>query len=58
MERLISLGSDIARLWAAYAPSYLKGVSNTLILAVAATFIGCLIGLLCGILNKIGRAHV
>ena len=53
MERLISLGSDIARLWAAYAPSYLKGVSNTLILAVAATFIGCLIGLLCGILNTI-----
>lgn len=53
MERLISLGSDISRLWAAYAPSYLKGVGNTLILAVAATFIGCLIGLLCGILNTI-----
>lgn len=53
MERLISLGSDMSRLWAAYAPSYLKGVGNTLILAIAATFIGCLIGLLCGILNTI-----
>ena len=53
MERLITLGSDMARLWEAYGPRYLAGVQNTLILAVAATAIGCLIGLICGILNTI-----
>ncbi|MDD6678298.1 MAG: amino acid ABC transporter permease [Firmicutes bacterium] len=53
MDKLISLGDNIARLWAAYAPQYLNGVRNTLVLAVAATVIGFLIGLLCGILNTI-----
>ena len=53
MERLITLGSDMARLWEAYGPRYLAGVQNTLILALAATAIGCLIGLVCGILNTI-----
>ena len=53
MERLITLGSDMARLWEAYGPRYLAGVQNTLILAVAATAIGCIIGLICGILNTI-----
>ena len=53
MERLIELCSDMARLWEAYGPRYLAGVQNTLILAVAATAIGCLIGLICGILNTI-----
>ena len=53
MERLITLGGDMARLWEAYGPRYLAGVQNTLILAVAATAIGCLIGLICGILNTI-----
>jgi putative lysine transport system permease protein len=32
---------------------YLNGVKNTLILALVATAIGCLIGLVCGILNTI-----
>ena len=53
MTLLLSLGNDMARLWAAYAPQYLNGVRNTLVLAVAATVIGFLIGLLCGILNTI-----
>ena len=53
MERLITLGSDMARLWEAYGPRYLAGVQNTLILALAATAIGCVIGLICGILNTI-----
>ena len=57
MERLITLGSDMARLWEAYGPRYLAGVQNTLILAVAATAIGCLIGLICGILNTIPYAR-
>ena len=53
MDKLIQLGSDMARLWAAHGPKYLLGVRNTLILAIAATAIGCLIGFLCGILNTI-----
>ena len=53
MEKLLELGHDVARLWAAYAPTYLNGVKNTLILAIAATAIGCIIGLICGVLNTI-----
>ncbi len=53
MDKLIQLGSDMARLWAAHSPKYLLGVRNTLILAIAATVIGCLIGFLCGVLNTI-----
>ena len=52
----MELGSDVARLWATYAPTYLNGVKNTLILAVVATFFGCVIGLLCGVLNTIPYA--
>ena len=61
MDVLLELGSDVARLWANYAPTYLNGVKNTLILAVIATFFGCVIGLLCGVLNTIpysGSDHV
>ena len=53
MDVLLELGSDVARLWEAYAPTYLNGVKNTLILAVVATLFGCIIGLGCGILNTI-----
>jgi putative lysine transport system permease protein len=53
MEKLIKLASDIARLWNAYAPTYLNGIKNTLILAVIATVLGCVIGLACGVLNTI-----
>ena len=53
MDKLIKLCSDIARLWGAYAPSYLNGVKNTLILAIVATLLGCIIGLVCGVLNTI-----
>ena len=53
MDKLIKLWSDIARLWSAYAPTYLNGVKNTLILAVIATLFGCIIGLVCGVLNTI-----
>lgn len=56
MDKLIKLGTDIARLWSAYAPSYLNGVKNTLILAIVATVIGCVIGLVCGVLNTIPYA--
>ena len=47
------LFSDIASLWAKYSAVYLTGIANTLILAVTATLIGCVIGFLCGILQTI-----
>ena len=53
MDKLIELGYDISRLWSAHYPTYFNGVKNTLILAVVATAIGCIIGLICGILNTI-----
>ena len=53
MERVLALGQDMALLWIRYAPLYLSGVVNTLLLAVAATVLGCLIGLACGLLNTI-----
>jgi putative lysine transport system permease protein len=53
MDKLSKLFDDIARLWAAYYPAYFTGIRNTLLLAVAATLIGCVIGLICGILNTI-----
>ena len=47
------LFSDIGDLWAKYGTVYLTGIANTLILAVTATLIGCVIGFLCGILQTI-----
>ena len=43
----------MALLWTNYRGAYLGGIANTLILALVATAIGCVIGLLCGILNTI-----
>lgn len=45
--------SDIGSLWAKYSSVYLTGIANTLILAVTATLIGCVIGFFCGILQTI-----
>lgn len=53
MDKFVTLAEDIAKLWSHYWPAYLSGIRNTLILAVAATLIGCAIGLACGILNTI-----
>ena len=53
MDKLIQLCQDIGKLWEKYGESYITGMRNTLILAVTATIIGCLIGFLCGILNTI-----
>lgn len=50
------LCSDIGSLLAKYGSSYLHGLQNTLLLAVSATAIGCLIGLACGILQTIPHA--
>ncbi len=56
MDKLIQLFEDIAKLWTKYGESYITGMRNTLILAVAATIIGCLIGFICGVLNTIPHA--
>ena len=53
MEKLVKLCQDIILLWSKYWPMYMNGVKNTLILALVATAIGCVIGLVCGILNTI-----
>ena len=53
MNIFVKLGNDIVRLWNEYSHLYLSGVWNTISLAVLCTAVGCLIGLLCGVLNTI-----
>mgnify|MGYP003292436532 CR=1 FL=1 len=53
MDKVVKLIDDVGKLLAHYYPAYLTGIRNTLILAVVATLIGCIIGLVCGILNTI-----
>ena len=53
MEKLTQLCADTAKLWTKYGGSYLTGMRNTLVLALVATAIGCVIGFVCGILNTI-----
>ncbi len=53
MDRFSQLGTDMAKLWSTYSSAYLGGMLSTLGLALIATFIGCIIGLACGILNTI-----
>ena len=53
MDKFIQLAADIAKLWTKYGDSYIVGMRNTLILALAATAIGCVIGFICGVLNTI-----
>ena len=53
MDKLVKLVADIGKLWENYAGAYFTGMQNTLILAVAATLAGCIIGLVCGVLNTI-----
>ena len=53
MDRFSALINDIGALLAVYWESYLVNLGKTLLLALVATVIGCLIGLVCGILNTI-----
>ena len=53
MDKFVKLIQDVEVLWSKYHPMYLNGVKNTLILALVATVIGFLIGLVCGVLNTI-----
>lgn len=53
MNPIVQLGQDMAKLWSTYSSQYLSGIWNTIYLAVVCTAIGCIIGLLCGVLNTI-----
>jgi len=53
MGKFAELIFDIGRLLDAYWLRYLVGIRNTLIVAIVATLVGCIIGLICGILNTI-----
>ncbi len=53
MNVFLELLQDMARLWTKYYPMYLRGIGSTLILALVATLIGCIIGFVCGVLNTI-----
>ena len=56
MDSFSALITDIGDLLAVYWKTYLTGMGSTLLLAVVATAIGCVIGLICGILNTIPYA--
>lgn len=58
VDKFAKLMQDIGILWEKYRMMYLNGMLNTLGLALAATAIGCVIGLLCGILNTIPCAKM
>ncbi len=53
MEKLLQLFTDVTALWTKYSGTYLTGMGKTLLLAVTATVIGCVIGFVCGILQTI-----
>ena len=53
MDKLVKLGQDMSLLWTNYKGAYWAGIQNTIILALVSTAIGCIIGLVCGILNTI-----
>ena len=56
MNRLTQLGADMVSLWGYILGKLSDGIKNTLILALVATLIGCLIGFICGILQTIPYA--
>jgi putative lysine transport system permease protein len=53
MTKLEQLSQEIGKLLNNYGGAYLNGVKNTLVLALVATAIGCVIGFICGILQTI-----
>lgn len=53
MNVFSKLIQDMGSLWQTYGSQYLNGIKSTLLLALSATLIGCVIGFICGILNTI-----
>lgn len=56
MNMLAELFRDMVRLWSKYGEMYMRGIGSTLALALIATLLGCVIGLICGVLNTIPYA--
>ena len=48
-----TFGERIVYIWERYSGSFLKGAWNTMLIAVVATFIGCIIGFVVGIIQTI-----
>ena len=53
MNKFAELWTDIAECWSESYMQYLTGALKTIELAVAATAIDCIIGLICGIIQTI-----
>ena len=53
MGKFQELILDIGDLWGQYGALYLRGIRSTLVLALVATAIGCVIGFASGVLNTI-----
>ena len=53
MNPFVQLWHDMVKVWTTYAGLFMNGIWTTIYLAVICTAVGCLIGLLCGILNTI-----
>ena len=53
MDNFSKLLTEIGETWAKNSTQYLVGARQTILLAVVATAIGCLIGFLCGVLQTI-----
>jgi len=56
MDKISQLLNDVSATWSASYMQYLTGAGKTILLAVIATAIGCMIGLACGILQTIPSA--
>ena len=56
MDKLSQLIQDVSSTWASGYSQYLTGAGKTILLAVAATAVGCIIGLACGVLQTIPYA--
>ena len=52
LQQCAQLGVDIPAMWARFGDQYLHGMWNTIVLAVLATLIGCIIGFICGIISQ------
>lgn len=53
MEKFAQLAADIEKLLTKYGSLYLNGIGSTIVLALVATVLGCIIGFVCGVLNTI-----
>ena len=53
MDLFVQLWEDIVYIWDGHASWYLNGMWQTIQIAVLCTLVGCVIGLLCGVLNTI-----